>query len=113
MAKVRIESVSQAPPAAESFRPLGDRVLIRRAAPEAQSAGGILLPDTAREKPCRGTVVAVGPGQFSDGVTKVPEVTEGDVVLFPAYGGTPVTVAGEELLILAERDLLGVIESEE
>ena len=94
-----------------SFRPLHDRVLIRRVEQEARTAGGIIIPDTAKEKPMEGEVVAVGPGARSeDGKIHPLDVKVGDRVLFGKYGGTEVKVDGEERLILREDDILGVLE---
>jgi chaperonin GroES len=91
------------------FRPLQDRVLIRRVEQEIKSAGGILIPDTAKEKPMEGEVVAVGPGARSeDGTLQPLEVKPGDRVLFGKWSGTEIKIDGEELMIMKEADLLGV-----
>lgn len=93
------------------FRPLGDRVVVRRIAEEQKSAGGIIIPDTAQEKPQEGEVIAVGPGALDDhGKRIVPEVKAGDSVLFGKWSGSEVKIDGEELLIMKESDLLGVLE---
>ena len=94
------------------FRPLHDRVVVRRIDPEAKTKGGIIIPDTAKEKPQEGEVLAVGPGRFDDAGTKrVPvDVKVGDVVLYSKYGGTEVKYAGEEYLVLSARDVLAIIE---
>ena len=93
------------------FRPLHDRVVLRRVSLEGKSAGGILIPDTVQEKPQEGEIVAVGPGARDDhGVVVPPEVKEGDHVLFGKWSGTEVKIDGEDLLIMKESDLLGVIE---
>src|SRR5689334_18147823 len=93
------------------FRPLGDRVVVRRIAEEQKSAGGIIIPDTAQEKPQEGEVIAVGPGALDDhGKRIVPEVKPGDSVLFGKWSGCEVKIDGEELLIMKESDLLGVLE---
>lgn len=86
--------------------PLGDRVVVRQIEAEEVTASGIVLPDTAQEKPLRGTVLAVGEGRWENG-TRVPlDVAAGDEVIYSKYGGTDVTVDGEELLILRESDIL-------
>jgi len=92
-------------------RPLGDRVLVQREEEsEQKSAGGIIIPDTAKEKPQRGTVIAVGSGKLNDDGTRVaPSVKQGDRVLFGKYGGTDVKIDGNEYLILHESDILAVI----
>jgi chaperonin GroES len=93
------------------FRPLHDRVVIRRLKQEEKTAGGIIIPDTAQEKPQEGEVVAVGPGARDDeGRLHPPEVQAGDRVLFGKWSGTEVKLDGEELLIMKESDLMGVIE---
>ena len=95
------------------FRPLHDRIVLRRITPEEKTAGGIIIPDTAREKPMEGEVVAVGPGARDEqGVIVALEVKAGDRVLFGKWSGTEVKLDGEELLIMKESDLLGVIERE-
>ena len=93
------------------FRPLSDRVVVRRVAEEQKSAGGIIIPDTAQEKPQEGEVIAVGPGALDEhGKRIVPEVKAGDFVLFGKWSGSEVKINGEELMIMKESDLLGVIE---
>lgn len=93
------------------FRPLHDRVVIRRLRAEEKSRGGILIPDTAQEKPQEGEVVAVGPGAFNDAGTITPlQVRASDRVLFGKWPGTEVKIDGEDLLIMKESDLMGVIE---
>ena len=93
------------------FKPLHDRVLIRRVGEEEKSAGGIIIPDTAQEKPSEGVVVAVGSGvRADDGSIRKLDVKAGDRVLFGKFGGTDVKVDGEDLLILRETDILGVVE---
>ena len=93
------------------FRPLHDRVVLRRLDAEARSAGGIIIPDTAKEKPVEGEVVAVGPGGRDDkGVLTPMSVKPGDRVLFGKWSGTEVKIDGEELLIVKESDVMGVIE---
>ena len=93
------------------FKPLHDRVLLRRVGEEEKSAGGIIIPDTAQEKPSEGVVVAVGSGVRADGGSvRELDVKAGDRVLFGKFGGTDVKVDGEDLLILRETDILGVVE---
>jgi chaperonin GroES len=93
------------------FRPLHDRVVLRRITPEEKSAGGIIIPDTVKEKPMEGEVVAVGPGARNEQGTVVPlGVAAGDRVLFGKWSGTEVKIDGEELLILKESDLLGIVQ---
>ena len=93
-----------------SFRPLHDRVVVRRLDAEEKTAGGIIIPDTAKEKPMEGVVVAVGPGARSeDGKLHPLDVKEGDRVLFGKWSGTEVKVDGEELVIAKESDILGII----
>ena len=92
------------------FRPLHDRVLVRRVASEEKTAGGIIIPDTAKEKPMEGEVVAVGPGARSeDGKIHALDVRPGDRVLFGKWSGTEIKLDGEELLIMKESDIMGVI----
>ena len=94
------------------FRPLHDRVLVKRLEQEEKTAGGIIIPDTAQEKPSEGEVVAVGSGARRDDGTIVPlDVKAGDQVLFGKWSGTEVSVDGQDLLIMKESDLLGVIEA--
>jgi chaperonin GroES len=94
-----------------AFRPLHDRVVVRRVDAEERSAGGIIIPDTAKEKPGQGEVVAVGPGARDDAGTLIaPVVKVGDRVLFGKWSGTEVKIDGEDLLIMKESDILGVIE---
>jgi chaperonin GroES len=93
------------------FRPLHDRVLVRRIEAEEKTAGGIIIPDTAKEKPQEGEVVAVGPGARADsGKLVEPGVKTGDRILFGKWSGTEVKIDGEGLLIMKESDILGVIE---
>ena len=93
------------------FKPLHDRVVIRRVEEEARSAGGIIIPDTAKEKPQQGEVVAVGPGGRNEkGELVAMEVKAGDRVLFGKWSGTEVKLDGEELLIMKESDIMGVLE---
>jgi chaperonin GroES len=94
-----------------SFRPLQDRVLIRRVEQEQKTAGGIIIPDTVKEKPMEGEVVAVGPGARSeDGKIHPLDVKPGDRVLFGKWSGTEIKIDGEELIIMKESDIMGVIE---
>ena len=97
-----------------AFRPLHDRVLVRRVEAEEKTAGGIIIPDTAKEKPSEGEIVAVGPGARDEkGERIAPELKAGDRVLFGKWSGTEVRIAGEDLLIMKESDILGVIEGVE
>ncbi len=93
------------------FRPLHDRVLVRRAEEEERTAGGIIIPDTAKEKPMEGEIVSVGPGARNDrGDLIKTEVKVGDRVLFGKYSGTDVTIGGEDLVIIKESDVMGIVE---
>jgi len=93
------------------LRPLHDRVIIKRLEAETKSAGGIVIPDTATEKPIKGEVVAVGSGKIQeDGKVRPMAVKAGDKVLFGKYSGTEVKVEGEELLVMREEDLMAIIE---
>ena len=93
-----------------AFRPLGDRVLVKRVEEEEKTKGGIIIPDTAKEKPQEGEVVAVGSGaKAEDGKVTPLDVKSGDRILFGKWSGTEVKVDGEELLIMKESDILGVI----
>jgi chaperonin GroES len=94
-----------------SIRPLGDRVLVKRVEAEEKTAGGILLPDSAQEKPKEGKVIALGEGkQLEDGTRTTFSVKKNDRVLFTSYAGTDVKIDGDEYLIMREDDILGVIE---
>jgi chaperonin GroES len=96
-----------------SFKPLYDRVLVRRIEASEKTAGGIIIPDTAKEKPQEGEVVAVGPGSRGDDNALVPlDVRPGDRILFAKWSGTEVLIDGEELLIMKESDILGIVETE-
>lgn len=96
---------------AVSIRPLGEKVLVKRMEAEERTAGGIVLPETAKEKPKRGTVLSVGDGRLlEDGSRKPLDVKKGDKVLFTSYAGTEVKVDGEEVLIMDESDILAVLE---
>ncbi|GAB5466563.1 MAG: co-chaperone GroES [Candidatus Kapaibacteriales bacterium] len=93
-----------------AVKPLHDRILVEPAAPEETSAGGIIIPDTAKEKPQEGTVVAIGPGKVADnGQTVALSVKEGDKVLYGKYGGTEITVDGKDMLIMRESDVYAVV----
>ena len=92
------------------FRPLHDRVVVQRVKEESKTAGGIIIPDTAKEKPSEGKVVAVGTGTRDDsGKLVALDVKKGDRVLFGKWGGTEVTIEGKELLIMKESDIMGII----
>ena len=93
------------------IRPLQDRILVKRLAEEEKTKGGIIIPDTAKEKPAEGKVVSVGNGKLNDDGKRIPlEIKKGDSILFGKYSGTEVTVDGTEYLIMREDDILGVIE---
>jgi chaperonin GroES len=93
------------------FRPLHDRVVVRRVESEEKTAGGIIIPDTAKEKPQEGEIVAVGPGARDEAGKLVPlDVKAGDRILFGKWSGTEVKIDGEELLIMKESDVMGIVE---
>ena len=93
------------------FRPLHDRVVVKRLEEDGKSPGGIIIPDTVKEKPMRGEVIAVGPGARDEtGKIKPPDVKAGEIVLFGKWSGTEVKIDGDDLLIMKESDILGVIE---
>ena len=93
------------------LRPLQDRILVKRVKEEEKTKGGIIIPDTAKEKPAEGKVTAVGNGKLDDDGKRVPlEIKKGDRILFGKYSGTEVNVEGEEYLIMREDDVLGIIE---
>ncbi|MDQ1155050.1 co-chaperone GroES [Brevundimonas sp. SORGH_AS_0993] len=93
-----------------AFRPLGDRVLVKRVEEESKTKGGIIIPDTAKEKPQEGEVVSVGPGTRDDkGVVNALELKAGDRILFGKWSGTEVKIDGEDLIIMKESDVLGVL----
>ena len=95
------------------FRPLHDRVVVKRIDAEEKTAGGIIIPDTAKEKPQTGEVVAVGPGGRDEAGKLIPiDVRAGDKVLFGKWSGTEVKIDGEELLIMKESDIMGIIEGQ-
>jgi chaperonin GroES len=93
-----------------AIKPLEDRIVVQPSDAEQTTASGIVIPDTAKEKPQEGTVLAVGPGRFEDGKRIPLDVKVGDVVLYSKYGGTEVKYAGEEYLVLSARDVLAIIE---
>ncbi|OMH23096.1 MULTISPECIES: co-chaperone GroES [Tersicoccus] len=93
-----------------SIKPLEDRIVVQPLEAEQTTASGLVIPDTAKEKPQEGKVVAVGPGRVTDNGTRVPvDVAEGDVVLYSKYGGTEVKAGGEEYLVLSARDVLAIV----
>jgi chaperonin GroES len=95
-----------------SFRPLHDRVVVRRLDAEEKSAGGIIIPDTAKEKPMEGEVIAAGPGARNEAGALVPlDVKTGDRILFGKWSGTEVKLNGEDLLIMKESDIMGIIDA--
>ncbi len=94
-----------------AFKPLHDRVLVRRVESDEKTAGGLIIPDSAKEKPAEGIVVAVGAGAKDDDGDRIPmDVSEGDKILFGKWSGTEVTIDGEELLIMKESDIMGIID---
>lgn len=94
------------------FRPLHDRVLVRRLEKDEKTAGGIIIPDTAQEKPMEGEVMAVGSGHINDnGDVRPLDVKAGDHIVFSKWSGTEVTIDGEELLVMKESDIIGIIEA--
>ena len=94
-----------------NIKPLEDRVVVQPGEAETTTASGLVIPDTAKEKPQEGTVVAVGPGRVDDSGNRIPlDVKVGDVVIYSKYGGTEVTYGGEDYLVLSARDLLAVVE---
>ncbi len=94
-----------------NLRPLNDRVVVKRMEEEQKTAGGIIIPDTAKEKPIQGEVLAVGNGRvMEDGTRKALDIKKGDRVLFGKYSGTEITLEGDEVLIMREDDILAVIE---
>jgi chaperonin GroES len=96
-----------------SFRPLHDRILVRRVESEEKTKGGIIIPDTAKEKPQEGEVIAVGPGARNDaGQVQALDVKAGDRILFGKWSGTEIKIDGEDLLIMKESDVMGVIETQ-
>ena len=94
-----------------AIKPLEDRIVVQAVEAETTTASGLVIPDTAKEKPQEGTVLAVGPGRFEDGQRVPLDVKVGDRVLYSKYGGTEVKYSGEEYLVLSARDVLAVIES--
>ena len=95
---------------AVTIKPLEDRIVVKQGSAEQTTASGLVIPDTAKEKPQEGTVVAVGPGRFDDGVRVPMDVKVGDVVLYSKYGGTEVKVGADDLLVLSARDILAIVE---
>ena len=92
-----------------NFRPLHDRVVVRRIESDTKTKGGIIIPDTAKEKPQRGTVLAVGPGKVENGTKVDMTVSENDTVLYGKYAGTEISLDGEDVLIMRESDILGIV----
>lgn len=93
-----------------ALKPLEDRIVVKANEAETTTASGLVIPDTAKEKPQQGTVVAVGPGRFDDGARVPMDVKVGDVVLYSLYGGTAVKDGAQELLVLSARDILAIVE---
>jgi chaperonin GroES len=95
-----------------NIKPLEDRVVVQASEAEQTTASGLVIPDTAKEKPQQGTVIAVGPGRISDQGERITlDVSEGDTVVYSKYGGTEIKLGGEEYLILSARDILAIVES--
>src|SRR5216683_256912 len=94
----------------KGFRPLGDRILIKRIKEEEKTKGGIIIPDTAKEKPQEGKVIAVGKGKYEEGKLIPIEVRVGDKILFGKYSGSEIKLEGEDLIIMREDDILGILE---
>ncbi len=93
------------------FRPLHDRVLVRRIEQDAKTKGGIIIPDTAQEKPMEGEIVAVGKGHVNDnGEVRPLDVKKGDKVIFSKWAGTEITIDGEELMVMKESDIIGIVD---
>ena len=92
-----------------SIKPLGDRVVVRPQPAEEKTASGLFIPDTAKEKPQRGTVVAVGPGKVENGTKVDMTVSDRDIVLYGKYSGTEIAINNEDLLIMRESDILGIV----
>ncbi|MGH3915337.1 MAG: co-chaperone GroES [Pseudonocardiaceae bacterium] len=96
--------------ASVNIKPLEDKIIVQASEAETMTASGIVIPDTAKEKPQEGKVLAVGPGRFDDNGNRIPmDVSEGDVVIYSKYGGTEVKHNGEEYLILSARDVLAIV----
>ncbi len=94
-----------------NLQPLDDRIVVRPSEAEETTASGLVIPDTAKEKPQEGTVIAVGPGRISDQGERIAlDVSEGDTVVYSKYGGTEIKLSGEEYLILSARDILAIVE---
>ncbi|MBL4686646.1 MAG: co-chaperone GroES [Nannocystaceae bacterium] len=94
------------------IRPLNDRIVLKRVAEENKTSGGLFIPDSAKEKPARGTVIAVGQGKRDDAGKRIPmDVKEGDEVLFGKYSGTELKLDGEEHIVVNESDIIGIVES--
>ena len=94
-----------------NLKPLEDRIVVKPGEEEEKTVSGIVIPDTAKEKPQEGSVVAVGPGRFEDGARVPLDVAVGDTVIYSKYGGTEITIDGEDVLILSSRDVLAKVES--
>jgi chaperonin GroES len=109
--QTEVRTLATATASATKLRPLGDRVVIKPTPREEMTKSGIVLPDTAKEKPQEGTILAVGPGRFlEDGKREQMDVKEGQKVLYAKYAGTEFKVDGEELLIVSQKDILAIVE---
>ena len=93
-----------------ALKPLEDRIVVKAIEAETTTASGLVIPDTAKEKPQQGTVIAVGPGRFDNGTSVPMDVKVGDVVLYSLYGGTQIKDGGQDLLVLSARDILAIVE---
>jgi len=108
----RSTKIALATPTAKKLRPLGDRVVVQPSAREEMTKSGIVIPDTAKEKPQEGTILAVGPGRvLEDGKREAMDVKAGDKVLYARYAGTEFKLEGEDLLIVSQKDILAIVES--
>jgi chaperonin GroES len=111
MVSVLTQSLRKRSTVSVSIKPLEDRIVIKQLEAEQMTASGLVIPDTAKEKPQEGEVVAVGPGRFDDNANRVPmDVAVGDLVLYSKYGGTEVKFGNDEYLVLSARDVLAIVE---
>lgn len=108
--KINERKLAKEPGMSVSIKPLEDRIVVKASEAETTTASGLVIPDTAKEKPQEGTVIAVGPGRFDDGVRVPMDVKVGDNVIYSKYGGTEVKYNGEEYLVLSARDVLAILE---
>jgi len=108
--QINESKIAKEPGMSVSIKPLEDRIVVKASEAETTTASGLVIPDTAKEKPQEGTVIAVGPGRFDDGVRVPMDVKVGDNVIYSKYGGTEVKYNGEEYLVLSARDVLAILE---